>query len=310
MRVIRLVIVIGVAIAVVLAGIVVTARAFGWQAGPLYFLVALTPYWGLLLIACAVVAALLRAWWLVVPAAMLAGVVAWWWAPAFRSPEPVPGWDLQVMTTNLQFGRGDAGAVTAAVREHDVDLLSVQELTPTALRSLMDAGLSDELRYRFVRTGATTQGTGIWSRYPLSQERETDRLIFENLAAVADTPQGPVEFFAMHPIPPTPTDGNRGADISTAAVAFMDSAAGPAVVAGDLNATVDNVPMRRLADLGYLDAATAAGAGMVRTWPDDLAPLPPLVALDHVLTRDLPTAHAVEVVAIPGTDHRALIAWL
>ena len=49
---------------------------------------------------------------------------------------------------------------------------------------------------------------------------------------------------------------------------------------------------------------------MVRTWPDDLAPLPPLVALDHVLTRDAPHAWAVEVVAIPGTDHRAVIAWL
>jgi hypothetical protein len=86
MRVIRLVVVIGVAIAVVVAGIAVTGRAFGWQAGPLYFLVALTPYWGLLLIACAVVAALL---YLVAggPAAM-AGVVAWWWASI--SP-PVPG---------------------------------------------------------------------------------------------------------------------------------------------------------------------------------------------------------------------------
>ena len=310
MRVIRLVIVIGVAIAVVLAGIVVTGRAFGWQAGPLYFLVALTPYWGLLLIACAAVAGLLRAWWLVVPAAMLAGVVAWWWAPAFRSPEPVPGWDLQVMTTNLQFGRGDAAAVASAVRDHGVDLLSVQELTPAALRSLTVAGLPDELPYQFVRTGDSTQGTGIWSRYPLSQKRETDDLIFENLAATVETPRGPVEFFAMHPIPPTATDGNRGQGIAEAAIAFVNAATGPAVVAGDLNATVDNVPMRRLADLGYLDAATAAGAGMVRTWPDDLAPLPPLVALDHVLTRDAPHAWAVEVVAIPGTDHRAVIAWL
>jgi hypothetical protein len=43
---------------------------------------------------------------------------------------------------------------------------------------------------------------------------------------------------------------------------------------------------------------------MVRTWPDDLAPLPPLVALDHVLTCDAPHAWAVEV-RNSGTDHRA-----
>jgi hypothetical protein len=47
--------------------------------------------------------------------------------------------------------------------------------------------------------------------------------------------------------------------VGIAEAARVQNAATDRHVAGDLNATVDNVPMRRLADLGYLDAATVVG---------------------------------------------------
>lgn len=145
---------------------------------------------------------------------------------------------------------------------------------------------------------------------PVERSHPDPGLIFENLAATAALPGGPVTFFAMHPTPPAPWDGTRADPVFAATRAFLDAAPGPAIAAGDFNATRDNVPLRELESDGWIDAATSAGAGLVRTWPNDLPPLPPLVALDHVLTRDTAAARALVTVDIPGTDHRAVIAWL
>jgi endonuclease/exonuclease/phosphatase (EEP) superfamily protein YafD len=57
---------------------------------------------------------------------------------------------------------------------------------------------------------------------------------------------------------------------------------------------------------GYHDAAAQAGAGLTRTDPADIF-LPPLFAVDHILTRGA-TATPVRTSPLPGSDHRALIA--
>lgn len=159
------------------AGVVVAARAFGWQAGPLYFLVALTPYAGIALVVLAAVAAAARLWWLAAVAIVAALPVAGWWWPAFhQAPVSDPALDVRVMTVNLQFGRGDPAAVVAAARAHDVDLIAVQELTAPARAALAGAGLDDAFPYRFVRTRGVASpagGTGMWSRYPLSDRTQT-----------------------------------------------------------------------------------------------------------------------------------------
>jgi endonuclease/exonuclease/phosphatase (EEP) superfamily protein YafD len=80
------------------------------------------------------------------------------------------------------------------------------------------------------------------------------------------------------------------------------------ITAGDFNATRDNVPIRELEAAGYADAAGSAGAGLVRTWPNDLERVPPAVGIDHVLSRGTPPARAVTTVEIPGADHLALVA--
>lgn len=289
--------------------VVVVARGFGWQVGPLYFLVALTPYVGLAMLVAAAVAAMLRVWWLVAVPLALALIVGFWWRPVLPASDS-QSWDLQVMTVNMQFGRADAAAIVAAVRDHSVDVMSVQELTPEAVAGLRAAGLERALPYRMVRAGdgSPASGTGIWSRYPLSDEDETEGLIFHNLVATVTVSPGlAFSFFAMHPIPPAPLDGNRGEDIFAATREFMNSRPGSAVAAGDFNATRDNVPIRNLQSDGWVDA-TGVWPMAIRTWPNDLRPLPPLVAIDHVLTRQAPVSSQVTVIDIPGTDHRALVA--
>ena len=299
--------------AALVGALVVVARAAGWQAGPLYYLVALTPYLGVMLLLIAVAAGLLRAWWLLAPAMALALVVGWWWRPVPIDP-PAPGArGMQVMTVNLQFGRADPAAVVTAVRDHSVSVLSVQELTVDAIAALRAAGLDQELPYRMVRAGdgsSPASGTGMWSRWPLTDRADTDGLVFDNVAATVSPTDAPeFTFFAMHAVPPSPVDGNRGSEIFSAIRAFMNSRPGPAIAAGDFNATRDNVPILNLQADGWVDA-TGRWPAAIRTWPNDMSPLPPLVAIDHVLTRGTPSATSITVIDIPGTDHRALVASL
>ena len=88
---------------------------------------------------------------------------------------------------------------------------------------------------------------------------------------------------------------------------WADSLAGPVILAGDFNATDDHAQMRRFGELGYVDGAERAGAGYLATYPSDQWH-PPLVAIDHVLTRGGPVVTAIESRTIHDTDHRALLA--
>jgi endonuclease/exonuclease/phosphatase (EEP) superfamily protein YafD len=98
--------------------------------------------------------------------------------------------------------------------------------------------------------------------------------------------------------------------VRTAAV----TAPTPVVVAGDLAATRDHLPLRDLDGRGFRDAATQARSGWQPTWPlhrDVLGVgVPPLTAPDHVLVGDGLTAARTETVDLPGSDHRALLAIL
>ena len=85
----------------------------------------------------------------------------------------------------------------------------------------------------------------------------------------------------------------------------------PDLVVGDFNATADHAPMRALADAGYRDVGELANQGWQPTWPTrgvfDLLGLP-LAQIDHVLVGDRLAALDLGTVAVPGSDHRAVVA--
>lgn len=307
--VLRTAVVVLLAAVLLCAGVVLAARACGWQSGPLLFLVALTPYVGIGCALAAVVAAVIRARVLVFVGAVLAAVVVWSWLPAFvadpRSGSPL---DLRVMTLNLRLGQADATAVVDGVRRERVDLLALEEITPDSLARLGRAGLDEALPHRVVRTGPGATGTGIWSRYPLRRAFDTDGLGFENVGANITAPSGDLVFLGVHPVAPRPLSGSAADKTLFPLLTLIEELAGPAIVAGDLNATRDNLALRRLESAGYVDAADAAGAGLVPTWPNDLRPVPPIVGIDHVLSRGRPVARSVRTFEVPGSDHLAVVA--
>jgi endonuclease/exonuclease/phosphatase family metal-dependent hydrolase len=79
------------------------------------------------------------------------------------------------------------------------------------------------------------------------------------------------------------------------------------ILVGDFNATLDHQPLRAVLDTGYRDAADQAGKGLRATWPTD-TPIAPVTAIDHVLVDTGCAVRSFDVLPLPGSDHRAVVA--
>jgi endonuclease/exonuclease/phosphatase family metal-dependent hydrolase len=199
------------------------------------------------------------------------------------------------MSANLFRGAADPDAVVALARRHDVDVLSLQELTPEALARLDAAGLQELLPGR-----AVGLGNGVLARAPVTllEVAGPKRLT----AQVGDG----LRIEAVHPVPP-----HRASlvPIWTKQLRSLPAARPDAhVMAGDLNATLDHRALRAVLDRGWTDAAGAVGAGLQPTWP--VGRPAPKVAIDHVLAGPGVGVRGFSVHDVPGSDHRAVIAEL
>ncbi len=214
--------------------------------------------------------------------------------------------DLVVMAANLELGRADLDVLASAVRDHDVDVLVLLELTPGAADALETAGLEDLLPEQVLDAAPGPAGSGVLSRFPL-QEREVPPSRFAQPAVEVGTDVGPVLVRAAHSTPPVrfPVLWHEElADLTRWASTETDADV-PVVLAGDLNSSQDHPAFRRLtAVLG--DAHATLGRGWVRTWPQG-GVVPPFVQLDHVLVDGLPVVDAGSV-RLPRTDHAAVWA--
>jgi endonuclease/exonuclease/phosphatase family metal-dependent hydrolase len=81
------------------------------------------------------------------------------------------------------------------------------------------------------------------------------------------------------------------------------------VLAGDFNASLDHAALRAVLRRGYVDAAQAVGRALTWTWAPLNWPVPRLT-LDHVLVDPRIGVATVDVVAVRGSDHRAVVAEL
>lgn len=219
--------------------------------------------------------------------------------------------DLTVMTSNLRLGLGDTAAVTRIALQEDVDVVVLEELTPTALPGLARLRAS----YPYIEGGAAPgpYGTVVVSRYPLSQVRQlpVSKGAWQ-MRVAAPTPFWLIAVHTSQPLTAYPRWAPDHAALR-AAVARLD---GPVVLAGDFNATLDHRPMRRLLGLGLADAARESNAGWQATWPGNersgrLRPFGlGLLALDHVLFTSDYSAISTRTHEVPRSDHLALVARL
>ncbi|MEV0062320.1 endonuclease/exonuclease/phosphatase family protein [Nocardia sp. NPDC050718] len=286
----------------------VALHVVGWSAEPLVLAAAGAPYLMGGAILGAVGFAATRQWVATGAAVVVAGLGIATQAPLYVADGGGDGPAITVMQANLLFDGADPAVLVAQVRARDVAVLTVNELTRAAVTELGRAGLDDVLPYRYLAPGQTASGTGIWSRFPLSDTVEYDGYVLNQISATATVPEvGPVSVYAVHPVPPVYDVGVWADELSRLGDVLRRSPADrPVIVGGDFNATYDHARFRALASGRFADAAAQAGAGHLVTYPTDKR-LPPLVGIDHFL---LAGAHATAVatVALPGADHRALVA--
>lgn len=219
---------------------------------------------------------------------------------------------LEVMSANLRLGEADAESLVSFVRDR-VEILALQELTTCELDRLSVAGLNKLLPHRLIDLRRPrSYGIGLWSKYPLSPLPAIGGTQLPFLAATIQVPAVktmPVMVVA-HVANPWhirwwSDDIQKLANTLRQVGQLTD---GAALVAGDMNSTLDMRPFRDLLRGGYRDAAEQAGAGLCPTFPDDMF-MPPLFAIDHVLTLRC-VAVAAHTVSVPGSDHRALRATI
>jgi endonuclease/exonuclease/phosphatase (EEP) superfamily protein YafD len=220
---------------------------------------------------------------------------------------------IHVLTANLKLGQANPTDVVAAVRAGDVSVLMTQELSHPETDALVAAGIKTLLPYSQLDVINGSSGTGLWSRYPLTDQRTYSNFRFGTVSARLRIPGVAGEPLAIAAHMPGPWNARPTAwmqDIAALPGLLAESAAtvgkeGSVILGADLNATYDSRQFRRCLAGGYRDAAEQSGAGITATFPAQ-GRYPPLIAIDHVLSRNA-QATSVRAVTISGSDHRALL---
>ena len=235
------------------------------------------------------------------------GLHAWWFAPQVvgDEPEPAAGAErITVMNANLYEGRAKAEQVVDAVRDNDVDILVLEEITPDLLAQMDAAGLAELLPERVGEPDYMVAGTMILANRPL-----TDHVRLRTTFQGWEAKYGTLTVLGVHPVAPVDPAGWKADHAAILKQAEADHAD---LILGDMNATPDHDVMRRLDDAGFRDAGEVANEGWQPTWPANhvgiLPLLPPLVRIDHVLIGESMASLGTHTVDIEGTDHLALVA--
>lgn len=294
------------------------AALVAFQSGASTNLVIVTasfaPFLLVVTIVGAVVTAATRQWILLGASALLLILGGWAFGPLWVGGAPgsnaaPTGPSIRVMQSNIMVGSADPTALVQSIRDENVDVLTVQELTEPAVTALREAGLEDVLPYTFLKPRDGGNGAGIYSRLPLSNGRLVDGMALTNLVVDVDAGLGePVVLYDVHPVPAYvapadhwTTDFDRLRDAMTAAAVHTN-----VIVSGDFNATYAHRKFRDLRHGGYIDAADQLGAGIVPTYPTDKR-YPAVVGIDHFLTKGA-QATSLERIEVAGADHYGLLA--
>ncbi|NYJ36732.1 endonuclease/exonuclease/phosphatase family protein [Nocardiopsis aegyptia] len=291
-------------------------RVFGLEQGfPLVPLLAYTPYVLpaalVALIGTALLRRLLPSAALLLALAVLAAVVVPRALPSGSDDDGggSAGTELRLLSLNTHFGHASAEAVVDLVREYDVQVLSLQEVTPELAADLSAAGLDDLLPHAVDHSAPAAAGGSVHAVHPLTDLGDPGR----DLGSLAmpragmDVPghAAGVEVTSVHPMSPRrPSSMAAWRDAHRA----LPEAGGDGpvmILAGDFNATLDHAELRSVLDTGYADAAADTGDGLTGTWPVDGPPLP-RVTLDHILVDTRAGIEDFTAVDVRGTTHRAL----
>jgi len=289
-------------------------RLAGWDRGLLVQLFAFTPYvaaWAWL----PVIVAVFGRHWAAGAVALVAAVImtACVLPRAVSGREPPGGVALQVMTSNMLLGGADPATVVRLVRDHDIEVLAVQEFTPEAEAGLRAAGLAELLPYSSLAAEARSTGSGLYSRFPITAAgaHRNGGGFMQAYGTIQPPGSDPLIVESAHPAAPYAVSALHDWREDLLKQPHADPHGPARILLGDFNSTLDHAELRELISHGYRDAAVAVGKGLVPTWGNYYGPrrLPP-VTIDHVLVDARIGVRDVRVYRVPKSDHRAVLAWL
>jgi endonuclease/exonuclease/phosphatase (EEP) superfamily protein YafD len=284
----------------------------------------------------AVIVAAFSALWLALLLAIPAAILLAWQLPPrqnARAVNPVAqraaAWGrdsmtIRVLTLNSRGGSADPGALLAVLRQHQVDVLAIQELTWDMVHRLDEAGLASVLPHAHLDPRPAAPGAGLWARWPLDPLPPVPGMTdAAPRARVEPLPGRPVVLTVVHPLTPMRQNAYPWQRDLTRLRPLAETE-GPQIVAGDFNATRDHQAFRDLLAAGFADCADIA---QHRTWPGFTWPTSwdldsdrkrqrspdrralPIMRLDHVLVAPAGTAvREARPIWIPGTDHLTVLA--
>jgi endonuclease/exonuclease/phosphatase (EEP) superfamily protein YafD len=222
--------------------------------------------------------------------------------------------DIRVLSANLRRGQADASSFVELAVER-ADVVTVSELTPDEIQRFSQAGIEKAFPHSLLIPAPGAGGIGLWSRFPLgavvpnagiaAARLRVPGVRFDPLVASVHV-TSPVAAADAHSF----DKWRRGITAAKVRLAAFAATAGQAAViaAGDYNSTPDMREFRDLLTDGYRDAVHQTGAGFLSTFPS-AAWYPPLLTIDHVLTRHAAVS-SIGTVDIRGSDHRALLATI
>ena len=199
--------------------------------------------------------------------------------PQIGAGQAEGGARLRVMTANVLYLTDDGTAIEPLIRSESPDLICLQELNPRLAEELV-ARLGKDYPYDTLLPEEDTSGLGLFSRYPLHDVEEIPDPAWQHgaQAATIRVTGRPVLVLNVHAVPLIFAfhHGHSTADVEERyrereeeARLWRDRVAqhdGPVIVAGDLNATDQNLSYRLLA-AELQDAHRQAGQGLGHTWP-------------------------------------------
>jgi endonuclease/exonuclease/phosphatase family metal-dependent hydrolase len=187
--------------------------------------------------------------------------------------------DLTVMTWNLEYQIRTPEETVAQLQGVDADLVAIEEMEPDVAQAIQaDPALTTRYPYRLMAPRRGAWGTGLLSRYPLSDTRASyPPACLEMLVA---TPRGPLRVIVGHP--------------NHAALSTMS----PLRVLVGYDSTNRDAEIASIRE--KIDASLAAGERLLVVGDFNTTPTEPAF---RVLTKDLRDTH-VEVGEGPGWTWR------
>jgi endonuclease/exonuclease/phosphatase (EEP) superfamily protein YafD len=239
---------------------------------------------------------------------------------------PADATPLRVATWNLLVGNVPADDLATAVLDHQVDILALEELTPSVAAALdQDPAIRARYPWRVLHPTESWDGMGVLSSFPLVEAPDPDA-VAPMIGAEVTLPDGQVaRLVAYHAPPPQwgialPGGVRYDPSRRDAAIVRLGDhvrellATGDHVlVMGDLNLTPNEVAYDELIASGLVDAHVVAGEGLGGTWrPQRLMDTGiAVLRIDHILVSPDVAVGLVDVDCTPhGSDHCLVTALI